>query len=143
MLLVIILIACKQRTASTSGENSGVPANNETAVDSSAFTSIQWLDSTYLDLGTTKEGTQVDIIYHFKNTGDKNLVIESVSPSCGCTIADKPNEPIAPGNEGTIKAKFDSDHKVGNNTKTIVVTANTKDTRQHTLTFKVVVEPKS
>ena len=28
--------------------------------------------------------------------------------SCGCTVPEKPEKPFAPGEEGVIKAKFDS-----------------------------------
>jgi hypothetical protein len=37
--------------------------------DTANFTSIQWLDSTYLDLGKVDEGKQVDVAFHFKNSG--------------------------------------------------------------------------
>lgn len=108
--------------------------------DTANFTSLQWLDSTSLNLGKVKEGKQVEVSYRFKNTGDKPLVIVNVTASCGCTVPEKPEQPIAPGQEGVIKAKFDSQGRKGVNDKHISVDANTKPSRSHTLSFQVEVE---
>ncbi|MBI5857503.1 MAG: DUF1573 domain-containing protein [Sphingobacteriales bacterium] len=108
--------------------------------DTADFTNIQWLDSTSIDLGKIKEGKQVEVSYRFKNTGDKPLVVVNVSASCGCTIPEKPEQPIAPGEEGIIKAKFDSKNRKGPNEKHINVDANTKPSPSHILSFKVEVE---
>ena len=97
----ICFLACQQRNSKTAGEQPAAPV-----VDSSSLTTIQWLDSTYQDLGTVKEGPEVDIAYRFKNTGDKDLVVENVTAGCGCTIVEKPQEPFAPGQSGAIRAKF-------------------------------------
>src|SRR4051794_35898793 len=68
--------------------------------DSANYTTIQWLDSTYLDLGKQPEGKAVEMSYRFKNTGKKSLVIQNVTAQCGCTIPEKPEKPVAPGEEG-------------------------------------------
>lgn len=106
--------------------------------DSSSYTSIQWLDSTFLDLGKAKEGQIVDVSFRFKNTGTKNLVITDVSVGCGCTTPEKPQQPYAPGQEGVIKAKFNSENRAGVNTKQIYVSSNTNPNSQ-LLTFQVDV----
>jgi len=108
--------------------------------DSANFTTVEWLDSTYKDLGKVKEGQQVEVSFRFKNTGTKNLVIDDVTASCGCTVPEKPQEPITPGQEGMIKAKFDSKGKpVGEARKEVYVTANTTPSTSHTLTFRVEI----
>src|SRR5688572_7101524 len=38
------------------------------------------------DFGTIKEGDKVNYTYKFKNTGAAPLIIQSVQPSCGCTV---------------------------------------------------------
>jgi hypothetical protein len=54
-------------------------------------------------------------------------------------VAEKPTEPIAPGEEGLIKAKFDSKNQTaGEHRKNITVTANTKE-QAYYLTFNVNV----
>ena len=108
---------------------------NPPIVDTANNTTIQWLDSTYLDLGKQKEGKEIEITFRFKNTGNKNLVIQSVSAQCGCTIPEKPEKPFAPGEEGVIKAKYNgSGH--GETRKEVYVTANTNPASSHTLTFR-------
>ncbi len=108
---------------------------NPPIVDTANNTTIQWLDSTYLDLGKQKEGKEIEITFRFKNTGNRNLVIQSVSAQCGCTIPEKPEKPFAPGEEGVIKAKYNgSGH--GETRKEVYVTANTNPSSSHTLTFR-------
>jgi hypothetical protein len=133
--IAAVLFACQVRTSKTAGEQPVDPAK-----DSTNFTSIQWIDSTYQDLGTVKEGPEVEIAYKFKNTGDKNLVIENVTAGCGCTIVEKPKEPYMPGQVGTIKAKFTTQGHTGMNDKSIYVTANTKGSTHKELKFRIVVE---
>ena len=101
-------------------------------------TSIQWVEPEK-NLGKIAEGQKLQINFHFKNSGDKPLVIESVVPGCGCTLADYPKEPIAPGKEADIIASFDSKGREGHQHKQITVTANTKDKPQHILTFDLDV----
>ncbi|HSZ86683.1 MAG TPA: DUF1573 domain-containing protein [Puia sp.] len=124
--------------------NKDKPATiNEAALkDSANFTTIQWLDSTNKNFGTIAEGQKLEVAFHFKNSGNKPLVIARVQPSCGCTVAEQPTEPIAPGKEGNIKAVFDSENHTGVNHKTLYVYANTKGTQANELQFAVVVEKK-
>jgi hypothetical protein len=110
--------------------NTGTPTEPATT----ATTTIQWLDSTYKNLGKLKEGKEVFISYRFKNNGTSNLIIKSVSAQCGCTIPEKPEKPFAPGEEGVIKAKFNGSGS-GQIRKEIYVTANTTPTEAITLSF--------
>lgn len=109
------------------------------ARDSANFTTIEWLDSTIKDLGKVKEGQVVEVNYRFKNSGNKNLIIANVRASCGCTVPEKPEKPFAPGEEGVIKAKFDSRDRKGIARKDVYVTANTTPQSSMTLTFTVEV----
>lgn len=112
----------------------------EAVNDTANFTAIQWLDSTTQDLGKVKEGQVLEISWRFKNTGNKPLIITNASASCGCTVAEKPEEPIAPGGEGLIKAKFDSKGREGTQHKDVYVTANTTSSTNHQLSFAVEVQ---
>jgi hypothetical protein len=114
----------------------------EKASDSASFTSLQWLDSADKNFGKIAEGQKLEVAFHFKNTGEHPLIIEKVQPSCGCTVAEQPTEPVAPGKDGVIKASFNSEGRVGPNHKTLFVYANTKGTTSHELHFEVEVEKK-
>ena len=111
------------------------------ASDSSQLTSIQWIDSVR-NFGKINEGQVLDVAFRFKNTGDRPLIIRSVRPSCGCTAADPPKEPVAPGAEGVIKASFNSTGREGMNSKDIYVEANTRGSENHVVHFDVEVMKK-
>lgn len=136
---LIMSCANSDKQASTVNKDS----LNAAAMDDSAnYTSLQWVDSTFQDLGKVNEGQVVDITWHVKNTGNKPLVIASVIPGCGCTVAEKPTEPIAPGGDGVIKAKFDSKNQTeGEHRKNITVNANTSE-KSYFLSFNVNVTKK-
>ena len=87
-------------------------------------TQVQLIDSIY-DFGTVIEGKKVIYNFRFKNAGKKPLVVLSASASCGCTIPEKPERPILPGDTGFIKVVFNSAGKIGYNQKSISVIANT------------------
>jgi hypothetical protein len=86
-------------------------------------TIVQIIDSVY-DFGTIKEGDFVEYSYRFKNTGKTPLVVFEANASCGCTVPEKPEAPIAPGEIGFIKVKFNSDRKPGEAHKTITISSN-------------------
>jgi hypothetical protein len=133
------LIACKSNDKKTTAPVLSEEEKNKAVADTANFTSIQWLDSTFTNFGKMKEGAVIEVSYRFKNSGSKNLVISNVSASCGCTVPEKPERPFAPGEEGVIKAKFDSQGKPhGATRKDIFVMANTNP-GQHTLTFGVEI----
>ena len=111
--------------------------------DTARYTNILWLDSASRNYGTIPEGQKLDVAFRFRNSGSTPLVIGQVRPSCGCTIAEQPREPIAPGAEGQIKATFNSEGRSGINHKTLFVTANTKGTQRYDLHFVVEVEKKT
>jgi len=135
LLAAILMMSCQS--------NDKKPATAAAAAtrDSTQFTTVEWLDSTK-DFGKIQEGLKLEVSFRFRNTGSKPLVIERVQPSCGCTVAEQPNEPIAPGAEGQIKATFNSQGHVGINHKTLNVFANMKEA-PHPLQFVVEVEKKA
>ncbi len=140
-LLRYLLIGCVTITLAA-GCNDGskkAAALQAALADSARYTNIQWLDSAK-NFGKIPEGQKLQVAFRFKNTGSTPLVITRVQPSCGCTVAEQPEEPIAPGGEGEIKAIFNSKGHPGVNHKTLFVTANTKPSRDHSLQFVVEVE---
>lgn len=142
LLIAVGAVSCnnqnadKQVAASTQETLLPHPGNKEPA----NLTTITWTDSVK-QVGKITEGQKLKISFKFKNTGDKPLIIQAVNSSCGCTVADKPEKPIAPGQEGEIKGEFDSNGRVGILHKNIMVTANTSGSSYHTLTFEGEVVP--
>lgn len=88
-------------------------------------TTVQVIDTVY-NFGKVTDGELVEYSYRFKNSGNKPLVVSNASASCGCTVPEKPEKPILPGEMGFIKIVFNSKGRVGPATKTITVTSNAK-----------------
>lgn len=103
----------------------------------SESTTIRFRD-TFLDVGNVKEGEEINIVYHYTNTGEKPLMLFNVSPSCGCTIADFSSKPLPSSHSDSIIAKFNSEGKDGPYQKSIKVNCNTEQ-KVYDLTFKVNV----
>lgn len=128
--------------ASCSDNSAAENSNAETTVNGvkmKPLTTMQWIDSVQ-KYGDIKEGQKLAVSFRFKNTGNNPLVIESVAPSCGCTVADYPKEPIAPGKEGEITGEFDSNGREGLQHKELTIKANTPDISNNVY-FEVNVIP--
>lgn len=77
------------------------------------------------DFGTLTEGEVGMTVFRFTNTGSVPLIISAAQGSCGCTVPTWPEAPIAPGAEGEIEVRFNSENRVGSIDKTVTLTANT------------------
>lgn len=86
-------------------------------------TTVQVIDSVF-DFGKINEGEAVEFRYRFKNTGTRPLVVSDAHASCGCTVPEKPEKPIMPGETGYIKVKFNSDKRPGEANKAVTVSSN-------------------
>jgi len=92
------------------------------------------------DFGNINEGDQVEHVFEFTNTGEAPLIISAAKGSCGCTVPEWPKEPIAVGEKGEIKVKFNSKKKPGIQNKTVTITSNTFPT-QKKIKIKADVTP--
>lgn len=98
-------------------------------------------------LPTITEGESVEVVFKYTNTGQSNLILSAVEPTCGCTVADEDGwskEPLAPGEEGKVKVVYNSEGRApGAITKSVVVRSNAlapNDVKE--LTFSLQVNPK-
>lgn len=121
LLATIWFIGCDVRKADQRFKLPG--SGTEPVADTNPPTKVQIIDTVY-NFGQVKEGELVEYSYRFKNIGDKPLVVSSAKASCGCTVPEKPEKPIAPGEIGTIKVKFDSKGRPGQAEKIITVLSN-------------------
>lgn len=94
------------------------------------------------DFGTIKEGEIVETEFKFTNTGEGPLIISSAQGSCGCTVPEYPNTPVAPGDEGIIKVSFNSEGKPNQQSKTVTLTTNAVPSTK-VLTITANVTPKA
>ena len=80
-------------------------------------------DSITINYGKILQGDNGTVDFKFTNTGDRDLKINKVRSSCGCTIPKKPDSLIAPGVSDLIKVKYDTE-RIGIINKTIIVNSN-------------------
>lgn len=98
-------------------------------------------DQETIDYGTIDQGDNGQRIFTFTNTGKEPLIITNAKGSCGCTVPTWPREPIAPGETGEIKVKYDT-KRVGPFTKSVTINSNAK-TATKVLHIKGVVKKKA
>ncbi len=119
LLVISVLFSCDIRNTKNKGD---VQASNSTQTFTDS-TTVQMIDSVY-NFGRVTDGEKVEYSYRFKNTGKKPLIISSAVASCGCTVPEKPEEPIKPGETGFLKVVFNSAGRVGPVHKDVTVTSN-------------------
>ena len=94
------------------------------------------------DFGTIKEEIgAVTTQFEFTNSGDKPLIIQRVSASCGCTTPTYTREPILPGQKGKIDVRYSTISRPGNFRKNVTVYTNVPDS-VFVLTISGRVTPK-
>ncbi len=98
--------------------------------------------STKYNFGFVHEGDTAKIEYELKNVGNQALVIQNYEVECGCTVMEKPQRAIEPGETYFLKVTFDTHNKYDRQDRAIKIFSNAKDS-PHELRFKgVVLKPK-
>ncbi len=118
-LLSVVLVSCDIRNKHTVD----VQAAPITDIKSTETTSVEIIDSVY-NFGKATDGEKVEYNYKFRNSGTKPLIISAATSSCGCTVPEKPDAPVKPGEIGFLKVVFDSKNRVGTVHKDITVRSN-------------------
>jgi hypothetical protein len=78
---------------------------------------------TVIDFGTIKTGDKKQVSFQITNTGNVPLIINRVSTSCGCTVAEWDKKPLEQGKTTEIKVTAHPE-EVGYFNKTIEVYCN-------------------
>ena len=115
-------------------------ASNQVA--SEKMPKITFAETGIYDFGTLTEGDTVEHSFAFTNTGEFPLIINNITASCGCTTPEWPREPVAPGAKSSVRVRFNSRGKNGEQSKTITIFANTEPAMTD-LHFKALVNPKT
>ena len=118
--IALLLLVCMMPACMSAGNGQGEPAKK--------YPEIKF-ERTTIDLGTfSQDETLHTCVFKFTNVGKAKLVINYVSTSCGCTVAEYPKDYISPGASGEIKVTYDSKGKEpGPFKKAIQVYTNCKD----------------
>lgn len=60
------------------------------------------------NFGKIKQNIPVSYNFIFTNKGTEKIIIEEATASCGCTIPEKPSQPILPGKTSFIKVQYNA-----------------------------------
>ena len=94
------------------------------------------------DFGKVKQNVPVTATFIVTNVGTEPLIIETATPTCGCTASDYTKAPIAPGKTGYIKAVFDGKALGAINKSVAIKFAGVDDVKPIKLAGEVL-EPKA
>jgi len=100
--------------------------------------SVITFDKTTQHLGFVRQGDTLNFQYKFTNTGNQPLLISDTKVECGCTVVDKPTEPILPGKQGIIKVTFHTNTAIDRQDRTVTVISNASNSPA-VVRFKCVV----
>lgn len=96
-------------------------------------------ENTDMDLGAVQEGTNREFEYVFQNTGDAELIIESVRTPCPCTVLKLEKDHLAPGEKGRLSVTFLSQGRPGDSNRYITFSSNAVDRPKMNVTFSIHV----
>ena len=115
-----LLFSCDIRNNTSKAD---VVASDTSGMVFKDSTTVQMIDTVF-NFGKITDGEKVEFSFRFRNTGNHPLIVSSASASCGCTVPEKPEEPVKPGETGFIKVAFNSQGRVGDTHKEVTVTSN-------------------
>ena len=132
LLLLSLLLAAACADTQKNGDIDVDLINNPNSAqgyDQSARVPKITFDSDLHDFGRITSGESISYSFHFRNTGDADLVLSGCSATCGFTVADYPRGRIAPGKEGYVTVTFNSQGKTGQQYQEVTVTSNAQPGR--------------
>jgi hypothetical protein len=95
----------------------------EIKVDPASRARIHFESDMY-DFGSIPRGSTVVHTFTLRNTGEDTLALQPPRPTCGCTTAPLSKDKIAPGEQASIKALFNSQKFNGRVKKDIYISSN-------------------
>lgn len=82
-----------------------------------------------INYGKIKKNANGIRTFVFTNIGNQPIIIKNIQSSCGCTVPEKPEKPIMPGEKSKIKVSYDT-KKTGGFSKVITIFSNAKNPRK-------------
>ncbi len=90
------------------GDYDLIPAPTIQIPDSSAMNlQAEWV-TRVKEFGVLATGPAAEYTFSFTNTGSEPITITEAAPSCSCTVADFTKTPIQPGEQGWVKAVYET-----------------------------------
>lgn len=109
-------------------------------LSAAAQAELQW-EHPVQEFQRSPEDKYVEARFAFKNVGKAPVTIRNTRTSCGCTTAKLEKKTYAPGESGTIVAKFDFGSRKGLQRKTVTVYTEGNEEPAAVLDLRVDVQP--
>ncbi|WP_405571997.1 DUF1573 domain-containing protein [Winogradskyella sp. Asnod2-B02-A] len=123
-LCMVAFTSCKEDAASKiKSENIAVAAERD--ANAGDFPMVAF-DKTEHDFGTIENGTPVETVFKYTNTGNSMLVVSNIKSTCGCTVPSNWTKEVAPGETGEFAVKFNGKGNGNKVTKSVTMTTNTE-----------------
>ena len=122
-LIALMAVGCGNRQKDADVDLIRNPMSAE-GYDNNEKMPVIAFDENQHDFGRLSSGESISYSFHFRNTGNADLVISSASATCGCTVADYPKGRIVPGAEGYVTVTFKSAGKSGQQFQEVTVVTN-------------------
>ena len=127
-LAMLPLNSCKENATEKINQDN-VEKAAERDAQTIVFPTINF-DKTLHDFGEIQNGTAVETVFSYTNSGRSPLVVTDIKSTCGCTVPQGwSKDPLMPGESSEFSVKFNGKgaNKVS---KTITLTTNTEKGRE-------------
>ena len=127
-LAMLPLNSCKENATEKINQDN-VEKAAERDAQTIVFPTINF-DKTLHDFGEIQNGTAVETVFSYTNSGRSPLVVTDIKSTCGCTVPQGwSKDPLMPGESSDFSVKFNGKgaNKVS---KTITLTTNTEKGRE-------------
>ena len=121
---LVSLTSCKEKATDKINQENVEKAAERDAQD--IVYPVVTFDKLTHDFGEIQNGTPVETVFTYTNSGRSPLVVTDIKSTCGCTVPQGwSREPLAPGASSQFTVKFNGKgaNKVS---KTITLTTNTE-----------------
>jgi len=125
---LVSLTSCKEKATDKINQENVEKAAERDAQD--IVYPVVTFDKLTHDFGEIQNGTPVETVFTYTNSGRSPLVVTDIKSTCGCTVPQGwSKEPLAPGESSQFTVKFNGKgaNKVS---KTITLTTNTEKGRE-------------
>ena len=127
-LAILPMNSCKENATEKINQDN-VEKAAERDAQTIVFPTISF-DKTLHDFGEIENGTAVETVFSYTNSGRSPLVVTDIKSTCGCTVPQGwSKDPLMPGESSDFSVKFNGKgaNKVS---KTITLTTNTEKGRE-------------
>jgi hypothetical protein len=128
VLAILPMNSCKENATEKINQDN-VEKAAERDAQTIVFPTISF-DKTLHDFGEIENGTAVETVFSYTNSGRSPLVVTDIKSTCGCTVPQGwSKDPLMPGESSDFSVKFNGKgaNKVS---KTITLTTNTEKGRE-------------